>query len=995
MTRQYDTIIKILAEADNNTNERMFTYMLSFRETKIYRELDRRKTDNSQKYIGALISICSDMGEFLQYIKCFFSEYPDHGLQHSTRIIYYISEILTDDEMQGMSDTEIFCLIMSALFHDSGMVIKNAGDKDNVRKEHHEFAGNVIDKYFEQRLKIFDNAERLKAVIKFVCRAHGRNIEDIYGDKNFGKTDKIDYDEVRYSLLAVMLRIGDLMDLENQRVNPFVLYSFSSTFPQNSLDHNLRHTQINFYNYNSNEIKGEVRADNINQFKIWSVWIKYLKEEILRSNSYFKKYNFFFPVPEIEIVKSADADFDVKEIHFEIDEGGGMWNIISQSIYTDRFDFVREILQNAVDASLISIYNNKEITLLNASPRSWNAGKYSKDIIVGHSETKNELIVVDYGVGMNISDLYNFLFKVSSSGYADAKIRNFDFPGVAKFGIGFISCLVNINKINIYTKKEDESKIHHVSLESNSNLAFIQDKECNDFSGTAIVMNLKQKFSYNELSAYILSAFKFPSIGIRVIDIDKLQEVCHETIFQLDSYKSDVKPYMLDSIFLHANKKTKEYIEPYLKEYGMIKDIYSQYINICELYKDAKAEIERTVYQKRIKKIKKAALALEGQFCISNIKVPAQAEFIDEKNKFFIEEYFQALEGASEKLDDEIKKLDKVIEKYQIKDFHIKSATVSMGHDWKYAIIILSNKLELVDIMFTNKAVDLSDKTGIVLMYTEEHVYNMGVELAVINGFLFKDGEICDTIAHLTRYTEKEVYRDRDKESVIFGTNRDFYDIYDDLEMEYMAKVYEGDSEGYSYVSCDDELVVEFDKEYDVLTVHENRFKYYTGLDLMQSNHDAYSIDDVWLTASEQKEYNTVHMLSDVYDTDTQVKLGEFCQAVEGKQTVFCQDGIEIPYDLTSLIPFGFFRIICNCTADSRMKLNVTRHKPSEIQQDVDEWIINTGSKIQRLIFDSVNSKIKKLNLCVNYNEIKYRNNKSSFDSENRRNIRRLSNMKR
>lgn len=42
------------------------------------------------------------MAAFLQYIKNMFPEYPDHGLEHSLRILNYVSEILSENEIKNV-----------------------------------------------------------------------------------------------------------------------------------------------------------------------------------------------------------------------------------------------------------------------------------------------------------------------------------------------------------------------------------------------------------------------------------------------------------------------------------------------------------------------------------------------------------------------------------------------------------------------------------------------------------------------------------------------------------------------------------------------------------------------------------------------------------------------------------------------------------------------------------------------------------------------------
>ena len=296
--------------------------MLQIQDTKLYRELSIRKSDNAKTYIGILLPVINDMESFLQYIKKIFPHYPDHGLQHSFRIIRYISEILNEEEIKELSETEIFILILSALFHDAGMVAHSDSHTGKIREHHHEFSEEFINQYFQDKMNMLGNADRIKSVVIFTCKGHGLKISELYKDKNFCKQDRIENDLVRYSVMAILLRIGDLMDIDSNRVNEFVLKSFYDEYSKISLEHNLRSLNVQIYNYSPEEINIEVKADTPFQYLIWSKWLAYLEEEVVQANTCLKKYNFFFPRPKINILHN-EKNYEVEDIRFEIDEKGG------------------------------------------------------------------------------------------------------------------------------------------------------------------------------------------------------------------------------------------------------------------------------------------------------------------------------------------------------------------------------------------------------------------------------------------------------------------------------------------------------------------------------------------------------------------------------------------------------------------------------------------------------------------------------------------------
>jgi HD superfamily phosphodiesterase len=146
----------------------------------LYKELVSRQTSNAITYQGLLRPIEEDAAYLLEYIRTLFPSYPSHNIQHSYRILEYIFGMLSTETLSTITDTEIFCLIMAALFHDTGMTMYRLDDADNVRTFHPKISTEVLDKYFEEKMQLVRTRVRLKVAISFACEAHGMEIEDLY-----------------------------------------------------------------------------------------------------------------------------------------------------------------------------------------------------------------------------------------------------------------------------------------------------------------------------------------------------------------------------------------------------------------------------------------------------------------------------------------------------------------------------------------------------------------------------------------------------------------------------------------------------------------------------------------------------------------------------------------------------------------------------------------------------------------------------------------------
>ena len=190
-------------------------------------------------------------------------------------------------------------------------------------------------------------------------------------------------------------------------------------------------------------------------FVAWEQWLSYLDNEVMYANTHYltnDNSDFFlhYKFPEVvkEVKPSENADFSVEEIRFQVDENGTLWDILTKSIYTNEFDYIRELVQNAIDATLLKMYSDTNVSLPHQSPRSWNC---TDKVMIAYSQKDGVLWVEDYGIGMNEKELSNYLFKTAKSGYQNMGKRTFEFPAIAKFGIGFASCLTKADEIQVGT----------------------------------------------------------------------------------------------------------------------------------------------------------------------------------------------------------------------------------------------------------------------------------------------------------------------------------------------------------------------------------------------------------------------------------------------------------------------------------------------------------------------------------------------------------------
>ncbi len=261
----------------------MIDYQLD--QLKLYKVLQNRSLEEkiASIFVGTLVGIAGDARELLEYVRRSFPLYTAHNLQHSWRILSRIENILTPKALDVLSSVEIFSLITAAAFHDIGMI-----DAEAKREEHHVRSEKILRDYFCKRLTLIsEQVPRLSECIGFIMRCHGMHWDEMIASELFKRTEKILDQQLRMRVLAVLLRIGDLLDIDSDRSSDAVrLYAIPDSIDTISLVHHERHKHVTHFNYNQQTIEITVEAHSKEEHIIWADWLGWLKLEILHANTF-------------------------------------------------------------------------------------------------------------------------------------------------------------------------------------------------------------------------------------------------------------------------------------------------------------------------------------------------------------------------------------------------------------------------------------------------------------------------------------------------------------------------------------------------------------------------------------------------------------------------------------------------------------------------------------------------------------------------------------
>ena len=162
-------------------------------------------------------------------------------------------------------------------------------------------------------------------------------------------------------------------------------------------------------------------------------------------------------------------------------------DIVINSLYSEKFIFLRELISNASDACDKLRY----YSLMNPGIAKDN-GAFK--ITITPNAEENTLTVSDNGIGMNKDDLINHLGTIAKSGTADfvknAKENGSVVDLIGKFGVGFYSAFMVAAKVEVTTKRAGEEQAYKWTSDGVS--GFEIDEAERDKFGTDIKLYLKE-----------------------------------------------------------------------------------------------------------------------------------------------------------------------------------------------------------------------------------------------------------------------------------------------------------------------------------------------------------------------------------------------------------------------------------------------------------------------------------------------------------------------
>lgn len=455
---------------------------MHFLNTKLW-ELFEEKAGKDRAFVTAVENLCKAGEECCATIIDYFKTFTRHDGAHIEGVCRWMYELLGEQRAEITAD-EAALLLLAACWHDSGMsmdkqeiealqnglITKSPKWKKYFKKHPQEeyayqegkLSSDVIchsfvreNHHIRARKKIqcetwpFKVSEHFSSeLLADLCSSHGEELSI----RTAYVPDSIDYE-----MCAILLRLADLLDYNENRAPKIWFLHMGLDHPQTEEE------QKSSQEFQQN-IAGGFRLENGNDTLAYCAtcthpdveegirsYLEWTKKELAHCAS-IKQHCKQKRGRELKIPVSINdvihADGYVKgDYRLSIDQDRIIELLAGENLYCNPGVFVRELLQNAVDAVLNRVHLDHDFNLED--------GKI--DIYTWHdNEGYAWFRIEDNGTGMNKHIIRDYLLKIGCSYYTSEECKceeskakkDIIFKPTSRFGIGILSCFMSDKERN-------------------------------------------------------------------------------------------------------------------------------------------------------------------------------------------------------------------------------------------------------------------------------------------------------------------------------------------------------------------------------------------------------------------------------------------------------------------------------------------------------------------------------------------------------------------
>lgn len=473
--------------------------------------------------------------QLLNTISHVFPHYSLHDASHSETILNNIVRIVGKTTIDKLSVVDLWLLLAAAYYHDCGMVLF-AEDKERILEFDAGFVDYVEDKqndssspmkeyadlltvkdgklyYADMQLTVKSSEavrflmadyvrpkhasrsvdligvtsslhlpgnpipERIIRILGQICETHTKPSKAVM-ELPLVECSGCGTEDCHPRYISVLLRLGDLLDMDSNRVSD-VLLSTLGSIPLDSLNYNATNRSITHLQIDESYVEVQAVCKTYEVYELMTGWLRWLNEEMTYVIGRWRdivpdiSYGYLPSIGALDVRLDGYDTIDGKmRPSFQIDTSKAIELLQGAGLYDNPAQCIRELMQNSVDATYLRIYReNPDVSSLDEFVELCKS--YHIEVTIRKTHTDDEysywdIEISDTGLGMDKNDL-GFLYRTGSSGKNIEKQKLVaSMPDWMKpsgiFGIGFQSVFLITDSVKLSTKKYNSGNAYEMVL---------------------------------------------------------------------------------------------------------------------------------------------------------------------------------------------------------------------------------------------------------------------------------------------------------------------------------------------------------------------------------------------------------------------------------------------------------------------------------------------------------------------------------------------------
>ena len=452
----------------------------------------------SDEYLSKVELVCDFAIERAKTIRDTFPMYTLHDETHICNVLRIINQLLGDRAGELTRD-EAAMLILAACCHDVGMSYSQS-EKENLLQDRdrlNEYLERNHSEYVKAYAKNSDEPELTDEILRNYLRSiHHEHILEVlnlieWPGCLWGKVDRDDLVRVCRShgedssqlndleststvdlrFCAVLLRLADILDFDTTRA-PEAVYQYCG----------FNHTERSEVRISREEWKKHMASQGFDFIHVADrsmpydlpyhatsesmqieravhSYLDWVDEELNRCGALLRKFagrwqSFVLPSKIKRTIKAKG--YVSGQYHLTMDQDKVMELLVGEDLYSDPSAFVRELIQNAIDAVRTREQLDRQL------PRGWRPQISIRSWM--DEEGYHWFRIEDNGTGMTKEILENYFLKIGRSYYTSDTFEKEkvqcgadpNYTPISRFGIGILSCFMggkDSNQVEVSTKR--------------------------------------------------------------------------------------------------------------------------------------------------------------------------------------------------------------------------------------------------------------------------------------------------------------------------------------------------------------------------------------------------------------------------------------------------------------------------------------------------------------------------------------------------------------